>query len=211
VAEGSLVNPTVPVSPASRPRRRGLATLIAVIGVVIASTLIWNASNAAFTATTTNGSNSFSAGTVGLTDNDSNGVLFNVGSLKPGATGSACLRVTYNGSLASAVKLYASSPSATASLDTYITLKVEEGAFASVPAFPACTSFVAAGAPISNGPLSTFTTNSTSYATGVGTWAPNGAAQTKDYQFTYTLSSAAPDSVQGATASLTLVWEAQNS
>lgn len=201
---------TVPVSCAPRPRRRGLPTLIAVIGVVIASTLIWNASNAAFTATTTNGLNSFSAGTVSLTDNDSNGVLFNVGALTPGATGSACLRVTYNGSLASAVKLYTASPSATASLDTYITLKVEEGAFASVPAFPACTSFVAAGAPVYNNLLSSFTTNSTTHATGVGTWAPNGAAQTKDYQFTYTLSAAAPDAVQGATASLTLVWEAQS-
>ena len=76
-------------------------------------------------------------------------------------------------------------------------------------AFPACTGFTPSGAPIYNSLLSTLNAK-TSFATGVGTWVPTGSGQTKDYQFTYTMSNTANDTYQGATASLTFVWEAQN-
>lgn len=207
VAERGVVSPETTTP--TRRNRRSLTTLLAVVGVVGASLLVWSASNAAFTASTTNGSNTFAAGTVAITDNDSTGVLFNVTGLKPGATGSSCIRVTYNGDVASAVKLYSSLPGGTGSLDTQITLTIEEGAFSSLPAFPACTGFTPSGAPIYNSLLSTFNAKTT-FAAGVGTWTPNGSGQTKDYQFTYTMSSGAGDAYQGASASLTFVWEAQN-
>jgi hypothetical protein len=194
-------------------RRRAIAAVLALLGVLLASSVIWQASNAAFTATTTNGVNSFSTGTVAITDNDSGTALFSVTALKPGSTGTACIRVTYSGSLAAAVKLYtAASPAAAAtnSLDTYITLQVEEGAFSVQPAYPACTTFTANPVtPIYNGLLSNFTSTETSYATGSGTWAPSGSA-TKDYRFTYTLSNSAPNSVTNSSASLTFEWEADN-
>ena len=197
----------------NRRPRRGTSTAIAAVaaatGLVLASAMVWRASSAAFTATTTNGVNTFSAGSVAITDNDSAAVMFNVGGLAPGDTGSGCIRVTYNGSLAADVKLYTSGLSATGSIDNYITIQVEDGAFSSVPTFPACTTFSAAGT-IFNNTLNNFGTNDTTFATGVGSWAPTGAAQTKDFRFTYTFSSSAPNTVQGASASITFVWEAQS-
>jgi hypothetical protein len=199
-----------PVPQVRRPRRRTgpLGLLAAAAGLLVASTMVWKASTAAFTATTTNGVNTFSAGTVVLTDNDSTNVLFNVGALAPGASGSACIRVTYNGTLTSDVRLYASGLSATNAIDTYLNLQVEDGGFSSLPTFPSCTNFVA-GATIFNSTLNSFG-GKTTWAAGVGSWTPTGAGQTTDYRFTYTLSSSAPNGVQGSTASLSFVWEAQS-
>jgi len=54
--------------------------------------------------------------------------------------------------------------------------------------------------------------SATSFATGLGTWAPTGtASETRVFQITYTLDPAAPNTVQGGTASIGFTWEAQNS
>ena len=65
------------------------------------------------------------------------------------------------------------------------------------------------GAPAFNGSLNGFGALTT-FASAVGAWTPTGAGQSRDYRVTYTLSAAAPNSVQNSNASLTLVWEAQN-
>ena len=63
-----------------------------------------------------------------------------------------------------------------------------------------------------NGTLAAFGTGSTNFATGLGTWAPTGSAsESRVYRFTYTVSSTAPNTVQGGTAALGFTWEAQNS
>ena len=193
-----------------RKQRRPWIALVALLGVFGASAMVWQASNAAFTATTSDGVNTFSAGTVALNDNDLGAALFNASNLKPGSTGTACIRVTYSGTLAAGVRLYASGASATNGLDTYLTVTVDEGTNSSGTA-GACGTWTSAtgGAGISTSTLNAFTTARTTYATGAGTWNPGGAA-TKDYQITYTLSAAAPNTVQGGTAQVSFVWEAQN-
>ncbi len=178
-------------------------------GIVASSMVMWRSSNAAFTATTQNGSDSFSTGSVILADNDSGTALFSVTNMAPGDTGSACLRVTYSGTLASDVRLYASAVATTNSLSSYITLQIEESTGAGTTTFPSCAG-IGATATLFNSTMASFASTHTSFATGVSSWAPSSTTS-RDYRFTYTLSSSAPNSTMSSTASVTLTWEAQNS
>jgi hypothetical protein len=194
-------------------RRRGRAVLVvvAVLGLFGSSALIYRASTAAFTATTTNGVNTFSAGTVALTDSDSGTAMFTVPGITPGQTGSACIRVTFNGSLASTVKVYTSGLSATGGLDSAISMQIETGATAPANAVGnfSCANFTPAGSLVTAS-LNALGTGATSFATGYGSWVPTGAGQTMDYRFTYTLPSNTGNAAQGASASISFVWEAQS-
>ncbi len=179
------------------------------IAMVASGAMVWHASYSAFSATTTNPTSNWAAGTVALSDDDSNTALFNASNLKPGSTGSKCIAVTSTGSLPSAVKLYGTSYATTNALSTYLTVTVDEGTGGSFAG--GCTGF-SSSAQIYNGTLAGFGTGKTNYATGVGNWAPTGtASETKVYKVTYTLSSSTPDTAQGGTAALGFTWEAQNS
>jgi len=170
---------------------------------------MWQASNAAFTATTTNGAQSFSTGSVAISDNDGgSGVLFTVSGLKPGSTGTACITVSYTGSLAAGVRLYGTSPSTTNSLSSYVLLQIDETTGSGTITYPSCTGF-GASTTLFNSTLASFGSAKTSYATGLSSWNPGGSA-TRDYRFTYTLDSAAPNTTMSSSAAITFVWEAQN-
>ena len=87
---------------------------------------------------------------------------------------------------------------------------------ASARSFAAATSASCAGftggSTVFDSTLASFGTTKTSFATGVGSFAPSGTgSETKSYRLTYTLSSSAPDTAQGGTAALGFTWEAQNS
>jgi hypothetical protein len=182
--------------------------LLFSVGLLLSAVIIWRTSTAAFTATTTNGANSFSTGSVVLSDNDSGTALFTATNLKPGSTNSACIRVSYSGTVATTLKVYGTSPSSTNSLDTYLNFTVEEGA-SSATTFPSCTGFVLQ-TTLYNGTLAGFGTTHTSWANGATTtWAPSSTSS-RDFRVTYTLSAAAPNSTQSSTAAITLVWEAQS-
>ncbi len=170
--------------------------------------LVWSASYSAFSATTTNPTNNWTAGTVALTDNDAETALFTATNLKPGATAAKCITVTSTGSLASTVKLYGTDYATTNNLAANLTLKVEEGSGSTTAD---CTGFAAAGAAIFDGTMASFATGRTSFANGAGTWAPAAGTQTRSYRVTYTLGANTPDTAQGGTAKLGLTWEAQNS
>lgn len=195
----------------TRPRHRLAGVLLGVVGVLVASTMVWKASTAAFTATTTNGTNTFSSGTVGLSDSDNGTAMFTAPpSIAPGDQGSACIRVTYNGSLDSTVKLYTASLSDAGGLGSHITMTIEEGATSPANAAGVfdCTNFTP-GATIATATLAQLGTHTT-WAAGYGSWAPTAAGQTKDYKFSWDFDAAAPDSVQNTSVSLGFVWEAQN-
>jgi hypothetical protein len=192
----------------ARRRSAWFPAVLIAVGLLLSSVIIWRTSTAAFTSTTSNGTNTFATGTVALSDNDSGTALFTASNLKPGSTGTACIRVTYSGSLASAIKVYGSSASATNSLDTYLTWTVEEGS-SGATSFPSCTGFVLQGSLFSN-TLATFAASHTGWANGLtATWAPSSTSS-RDFRFTYTLSAAAPNSTQNSTAQIAVVWEAQN-
>lgn len=196
-----------------RPRSRharliGVGALLA--GVAGSAALVWQSSYSAFSATTANPTNNWSAGTVLLADDDSNTAMFTASNLKPGSTATKCIAVTSTGSLASTVKLYGTTPTTTNSLSSSLNLTVTQGTGGG---FGSCTGFTAlgTGSSVYSGTLAAFGSAATNFATGLGTWAPTGSgAETRVFQFTYTLDPATPNAAQGGTAAIGFTWEAQN-
>ncbi|AOX65223.1 MULTISPECIES: hypothetical protein [unclassified Curtobacterium] len=194
------------------PRAARLAAWIAIPAALVASgVVVSTASYSAFSATTVNPTSNWTAGSVALTDDDNNTALFNATGLKPGSTGANCITVTSTGTLPSTVKLYGTNAATTNALASNINLTVEQGTGGG---FGSCTGFTAASTngTLYSGTVAGFGTASTNFATGVGSWAPTGSgSESRVYRFTYTVSSTAPNTVQGGTAALGFTWEAQNS
>jgi len=182
--------------------------------LVLSAGVIAQASYSAFSATTSNSGNSWAAGTVALADDDSSTALFstaNAANLKPGSTGAKCIAVTSSGSLPSVVKLYATNATTTNTLSSSITISIVQGTGGG---FGSCTGFtpLTSGSSLYSGTLAAFAASSTSYASGVGSWAPTGAAaESRTYQISYTLDAGAPNTTQGGTAAIGFTWETQNS
>lgn len=196
------------------PRIRTLAKWsVLPVAVMISGLLVWQSSYAAFSSTTDNPTSNWTAGSVALTDDDTNVALFTASNLKPGSTGTKCIVVTSTGSLASAVKLYATGYSTTNALGTYINLVVDEGTGGTFATSgpTSCTGFTL-GTNDYTGTLAGFATAKTNFATGVSAWTPTGSgSESKTYRFTYTLDAATPNTAQGGTAAAGFTWEAQNS
>lgn len=186
------------------------------LGIIASGVLVWQASYAAFSSTTTNPGNSFSAGSVTLTDDHQTPAtaMFTAGGLKPGSTASSCIKVTYNGTIASAVKLYVKSgdlTNTTGDLSPYLTVQVAEGTGNAAD----CSDF-AGGTNIYNPTgsgdatktLSDFATTKTTYGTGVSAWTPSTAGSSKTYKVTYWLQDV--NAAQGKNNTVKFTWEAQN-
>jgi predicted ribosomally synthesized peptide with SipW-like signal peptide len=186
--------------------RKGLATLV-VVGVTGA--LAAFGTFAAFSDTTTNSGNQFTAGTVTLTNNSTSAMFNNVTGATPGAPATdRCIKVVYTGSLGATLKLY-TTDSSTGALSQYVDVTVTPGSYSGPdPAFPSCTGFTPdAGGSIYSGTLSAFRTNMHDYASGVTAPTAPGTV----YKFSYQLSSSAPDAAQGTTTgSHSYTWEARN-
>ena len=170
------------------PRRRGrggrAALVVVPLAVLGSGALVFQASNAAFTATTQSGANTFAAGTVVLTNSTSGSALFSVTGIKPGAALAAsqyqCVTVDYKGSLASSVKLYLanfSNPAAGAhshNLGSYLRVKIEQSSTTTSDA--ACTGFTATGTYVNAGgsggdDSASLSTAATNWSNGLGAWA----------------------------------------
>jgi hypothetical protein len=189
-------------------RTRKLLLSLLVVGAV-GSVAAWGVF-AAFTATTTNSGNTITAGTVAIGQHAGATTLYSASNQGPGATTVGCVRVTYTGSLASSVRLYAS---AAPSNGDDFNLTVERGSGLSSPDNTMnCTGFSASSTAF-NGTLDTF---ATTYAGGVdgkaggAAWALNDAV---DYRFTIavvddTTPNAHSSSVSTGAHSFT--WEARN-
>jgi hypothetical protein len=172
--------------------------------------------SAAFTATSSNPGNLIEAGTVAIGDSDAGtGKLYNALNQKPGAgngPAAACVRVTYSGSLASAVKLYRA---AVTNGDKFHLTVERGGTTLSAPAADMnCTGFVAeGGAPAFDNTLDQFPTT---YATGINGKAGGAAWATGnsvDYRFTiYPVDDSTPNAHTTAvdTGAHGFTWEAQN-
>jgi predicted ribosomally synthesized peptide with SipW-like signal peptide len=164
----------------------------------------------AFSSTTGSTGNSFSAGTVHLTDNDVGAAMLSLSNARPGDSTTGCILVTYGGTLDAAVKLHASVSGA---LAPYLTLTVTRGTDSS-PAFSSCASFtpdltdyLGAGAGIVySGLLSAFPA---SWAAGLvdvdGTWT---AGETRSYRLRVELVD--DEAAENKTATATFTWEARN-
>lgn len=199
---------------ASRNRVRKWVGLTAgPLAILLASGLVWQSSNAAFTATTRNAGNSWSSGQVTLTDDDLGVAGFTVENLIPGQTGQKCIVVTSGSNVAGEVRAYVQnlSPSAQG-LENHITLLVEKGTGGS---FNDCTGFTPTPGALPAQPLSTLAQVNSDYATGGAAWATAGTSgESQSYRGTWVfntegLTQQQIDALQGARTSIDLVWELQ--
>ncbi|MDF2045968.1 hypothetical protein [Microbacterium sp. Kw_RZR3] len=194
-------------------RRLGKIATIAVIPLsfIAAGALVSTASYSAFSATTSNPSNNWSAGSVGLTNSSPNSAAFDATNLKPGSTGTTCVAVTSTGTLPAAVKLYATNASQSQGIGDWLNLTVTQGTGGGNGS---CNGFspISSGASVYDNTLSSFVNGATDYGSGVGNWAPAGGSspETRTFQITYAVSTNAPSSIMGATANVNFTWEAQN-
>ena len=181
-----------------------LALVVVVGGIAAFGTF------AAFTATTSNTGNTISSGTVQIGQHSGSTTLYSLTNQKPNDSYARCVRVTYGGTLASSVKLYASTGITGGS---NYNLQIERGSVITTPAADMnCTGFTASSTAY-NGQLSSL---GTTFGTGVdgkaaaAAWATNDAV---DYRFTITqtddtTANAHTSTVTSGTHSFT--WEAQN-
>lgn len=190
--------------------RRVLITLV-VLGAV--GSLAGWATFSAFSSTTSNTGNSFAAGTVNIGDNDAGSAMYSVSDQKPGDTVTKCIKVTYTGSLAATVKLYASTVD---TVGSYVSLVVTPGS--GNVTFPSCTGFTAeSGGAIYTGTLKSFADTYSSYSNGLAdnpgsssSWVTNDSVV---YQFALTMQD--NNSANGGSSALTtgshsFTWEARN-
>ncbi|MDP9026079.1 MAG: hypothetical protein M3N46_00810, partial [Actinomycetota bacterium] len=198
-------------APSARARRIALfaAGPIAILG---AGLLIWQISAAAFTAQTQNVGNSWSTGSVALSDDDNGAAAFQLTNVTPGQTGSHCIKVTSTSSIPGVVKFYLTRLGATG-LQDYVTISTEIGTGGS---FGSCTGFVADGPAVPAATLAQIAATSSNYATGVLPWTTTGAAgESKSYRVTWvfntgSLTQAQIDALQGKSVSADVVWELQS-
>ena len=103
-----------------------------------------SATYAAFRATNSNGNDLVEAGSVKLSDNGDGSSMLSLSAAVPGDTTSACIKVTYDGSLPATVRLHGTTTGS--GLDPYLDLNVTRGVYTpSTPAFKSCTNFQADG------------------------------------------------------------------
>jgi hypothetical protein len=184
--------------------------LLTLVVLGLAGTLAGFGAYSAYTATTANTGNSFAAGTVAISQHAGSTTLYSGTNKKPGDQTVACVRVTYTGSLTSAVKLYVSGGITNGS---QFNLKVERGSGLTSPDNTMnCAGFAASSTAFNNA----LNLLGTTYGTGVdgkasaATWAQNDSV---DYRFTISVNDdTTPNAHTSAmsTGSHTFTWEADN-
>jgi hypothetical protein len=206
-----LTHPRIKEFPVSKKEKLLLSILVVGVAGSVAAFGVFSA----FSSQTSNPGNSFSAGTVNISDNDGNVAAYNVSGGKPGSTQSECIRVVYTGSLDSDVHLY--TPESIGSLGPYVNLTITPGTQGTPNVN--CTGFTPdAGGAVFNGTLSAWASAHSSYATGLNVvpsasatkWATNDAVV---YKIQATL--ADDNNANGVSSSLStgthsFVWEARN-
>lgn len=185
-------------------RNRLVGAIAPIAAFLLVGVLVVTGSRAAFSGTTENSSNSFSAGTVTITDDDSGSAMFTATNMKPGSVVTKCIAVTYTGSVTPAdVRLYGT---ASGGLATYLTETIEIGTGGT---FSTCTGFTSTST-LYSGAFDTFATTHSGWSNGLASWSPASAPDTRVFRFTVTLPSGTGNAAQGLTAAAAFTWEVQN-
>lgn len=197
-----------------RRKRRSLRAATPLAALLVAALLIWQGSNAAFSAVTDNTNDAWATGSLALTNNGggttysgSTAALFTENNLKPGDTGAKCITVQSSGTLDGALKLYRGGIGGTngaalaAALDVTVDA-VAVGASTNVAAN--CTGYTGgtAGAVFSG----TLNAMPGTYAAAAGT-AVAGGTERVVYRIGWTVNAGADNSVQSSSAVADLIWE----
>ena len=184
-----------------------------VVAALLLPLVAYSPSDAAFTATTSSSAR-FSAARISF-DSASSSAAFTVSGARPGHGGTACITLTYLGTVAAEVR-FSAHQVAPGALNPYLQVIVEEdtatGACPAHPMSPSTATTVYPAAPTSDrrdttGRLSDLLTACAGYSSGCGTWRPTASGDTRTYRITYRLHGGAA-AVGGAT-SFDLRFEAQ--
>jgi len=194
-----------PRRPSRRATRRGIV-VSAVGALAVAAALVWQSAYAGFTDTTNALPASVSTGTVALTNEIEGLAALTVPAMRPGSSFTECIVVTSTGSEPAQVRLYVKDRTSTATgLTSNITFKLTAGTGGGVN--DDCAGFVSNGTTVST----TMASFPTTFAGGILPWdtAGGAASESRTYRLTYSLSTSTPTSAKGASARVTLAWEAQ--
>jgi 6-phosphogluconolactonase (cycloisomerase 2 family) len=192
-----------------RTTRRVLLSGTLVLLLLASVQATWSA----FSGTTANPGNSASSATVTITDNDSGGAMLSLSNSVPGATDTSCITVTYTGTRAANVRLYATS---TGTVAPYVNLTVWRGTGST---FDDCTGFTAdtadyagmGGGIMYSGPLSAMPATwaagivDSSSAIDAESWATSEA---HSYKFQLVVGN--DNNGQSTSGSTSFTWEARN-
>ena len=180
-------------------KRRSTTRKLVATGLVISAISVaagfgtW----AAFTSTTSNNGNTFSAASVNITDDDSGSVMFNISNMRPGDSQTKCIVVTNSG--ASSFGNVAFNAGATGTgLQGYLDLNIDRGTGGSFAG--GCGGFSEVSADIYSGVMTGMATINDSAG-----WT---ASASKTYRVTVTLPGGVSNAAQGLNASLDLTWTA---
>jgi hypothetical protein len=190
-------------------RRRIRTKTVTAALALVATSLVWSGGTfSAFNRTSAMPSNSVTAGTVDVTDNDSGGAAFTLASAAPGSTTTGCVNVTYSGTAAATVRLYGTIGGT--GLAPYLNLTVTRGTFSGTPTAGSCTGFSAdaGGGVLYNGTLGAFPTSLGTALADASSWT---AGTKRGYQFVITLPAGAGSGAQGLNATADFTWQAVSS
>lgn len=182
----------------------------APLAVLVAGSMVWQGSQAAFTASTRNAGNSWSTGSVFLTDDDLGAAAFTVENMVPGQTGQKCLVVTSQSNVAGEVRPYTQNLITSRGLEDRILVDLEQGTGGS---FNDCTGFVPTANTVPEYPLSVLAAQNNSFTNGGSVWQTAGTpGEKQSYRVTYRfdvsgMSQDAINALQGARVGIDLVWE----
>lgn len=186
----------------------------AFAALLLVTGMVWQVSSATFTATTSNGTNSWDAGSVALSDSDAGSAMFTVSGIKPGETGTACIDVTYDGTLTgtdvTSVMVWATTGGTDGAasndgttLGDHLNMEVVRGSTAED-----CTvglGSITQTTVYANDLLNAFGGDfANAHDSG---WNPGGTGESVPFYFTWTLPSSTGNNAQGDGATATFNWE----
>ncbi|MDR3082846.1 MAG: hypothetical protein LBV60_18315, partial [Streptomyces sp.] len=190
-----------------RPWLNVLAQVMPVpLGLLLSGALVWSATNADWSGTTSNSGNVWGSGSAGLA-NDSRVPMFRIDNMRPGDKGSNCIRIVSNADFPTALKLYSNSPNWPQNFQSFINLKIEVGSGGS---FGDCKGFTARKTAF-DGTLDQFVALHTDFRSGVGPWTlPGKPPNSLSFRFVWKFSRGAPNTAQSVTTNeVTFTWEAR--
>jgi hypothetical protein len=200
-------------------RRRALRAAAPAAGLLAAGLLVWQGSYSAFSATTQNNADVWTAGTMTLTNNGGGAAYaatttatFNEVNLKPGSSATKCITVKSVGTTAGNLKFYESSLVDSApSLGAQIQLTIDAAPVAA-DVLANCAGFPAVGLTnVATGVA--LTALPASYAAAVPQVAVATGTQLVAYRIAYTFATTGTNAndnlLQGKTVTAGFTWELQ--
>jgi hypothetical protein len=208
---------------------------VVCVAALIAGSLAYEGTASALTATSTSAGNSFTAGTITLSDNTGSSAMFTTAGVVPGASGSWCVTVTHTGTVTPSAPLqaYVASGSATdtpgfggSGIAAHLNWSVEVADGSGVSGSgAACTGLTGTTLLFGNTAdflitpgrmLSDFVATKNAYSAG-GTssvssgWTPMaGVTSSKVFRFNYRMAANTPDSTRSAQAVVTITWQVRS-